>query len=596
MVRAFKQGTCDVTRLMLSLTILLSGTILSPPALSLATGETPVQADIRPAGSIEGNFIAAYIAGSTQDAGSAAIFYRELLKSQPHQAEFQERAFLAFLANGEMQEVFRMARLLVNRDKSHTLARLTLGVEAIAKGQFQIAKSLLKERGRGRGADLAATLLNGWSHAGVGERQGAYRTFARVTNERQFSAFGHYHAGLAASVMGDIQETARHLGAAYQSDKDTLRMLEAFARFESGQKRNSEALAMVEAFDSTAPGHPLVTDLLRRLKAGETLSPLITSAKAGAAEVLYGLGAAGNAQGDELPAILYLRLALYLQPDHTLALATLADVHDRLKQGEKSLDALRRIPVGSPLRLTADIQIAMGLEQLGRGDEALAHIEAVIRAHPDNPEALGAHGNLLRTRKRFPEAAEAYSLALAKAGLSKPAHWTLYYFRGASHERAKQWPKAESDLKKALELIPESLTQGRAQVLNYLGYSWVDQNLNLDEAFRMLKQAVALSPRDGMILDSLGWAYYRLGRYDEAVIELEKAVELKPGDPVINDHLGDAYWKTGRKLEARFQWQHAKDSQPEAEDLARILHKLEHGLDSQPNPAAAETPPKHNGG
>jgi tetratricopeptide (TPR) repeat protein len=95
-----------------------------------------------------------------------------------------------------------------------------------------------------------------------------------------------------------------------------------------------------------------------------------------------------------------------------------------------------------------------------------------------------------------------------------------------------------------------------------------------------------------MIIDSLGWAYYRLGRWDDAVRELEKAIELKPGDPTINDHLGDAYWRSGRRLEGKFQWQHAKDLNPEPEDLAKIEAKLKDGLPELEKPAAtAETQP-----
>ena len=133
-------------------------------------------------------------------------------------------------------------------------------------------------------------------------------------------------------------------------------------------------------------------------------------------------------------------------------------------------------------------------------------------------------------------------------------------------------------------------------MLNYLGYSWVDQHMNLDEAFKMLKRAVEQRPTDGYIVDSLGWAYYRLGRYDEAVRMLEKAVELKPADPVINDHLGDAYWRVGRKLEATFQWNHARDLKPEPEELPKILRKIEVGLEDEPKPAAAEIEKKANGG
>src|SRR5262245_17429902 len=117
---------------------------------------------------------------------------------------------------------------------------------------------------------------------------------------------------------------------------------------------------------------------------------------------------------------------------------------------------------------------------------------------------------------------------------------------------------------KALELFPD-----QPHVLNYLGYSWIDQGIKLDEGMEMIKKAVQQRPDDGYIVDSLGWAYYRLGNYEEATKQLERAIELKPEDPTINDHLGDAYWRVGRVLEAKFQWAHARDLKPDAEELPK---------------------------
>jgi tetratricopeptide (TPR) repeat protein len=270
---------------------------------------------------------------------------------------------------------------------------------------------------------------------------------------------------------------------------------------------------------------------------------------------------------------------------------TLADVVERLKRTEQAIEILRRVPANSPLKASADIQIGLDLEQLGRGEEAVRELDRLMKQRPDDNEVLVALGNVLRARKRYGEAAEVYGRAIARAKPDEPGLWTLYYYRGTAFERAKDWPKAEADLQKALSLVPETQALGRSQVLNYLGYSWVDQNINLDEAFKMLKRAVELNPRDGMIIDSLGWAYYRYGRYEEAVRELEKAAELKSGDPVINDHLGDAYWRVGRRLEAKFQWQHAKDAEPEPDDLKRIEIKLERGLDDEKPAEAARAVP-----
>ena len=106
----------------------------------------------------------------------------------------------------------------------------------------------------------------------------------------------------------------------------------------------------------------------------------------------------------------------------------------------------------------------------------------------------------------------------------------------------------------------------------------------------MLRRAVDLRPTDGYIVDSLGWAHYKLGHYSEAVQELEKAIELKPADPVVNDHLGDAYWHVNRKIEAHFQWNHARDMEPEPEDKPNILKKIESGLPDEPPKDAPATP------
>jgi Flp pilus assembly protein TadD len=194
---------------------------------------------------------------------------------------------------------------------------------------------------------------------------------------------------------------------------------------------------------------------------------------------------------------------------------------------------------------------------------------------------LVALGNIYRSKKAYAEAAEAYSGAIKAAGAPNPGHWSLFYSRGIAFERLKRWPEAEADFRKSLELAPD-----QPLVLNYLGYSWIEQGSNVDEAFRMLRRAVEQSPTDGYIVDSLGWAYYRLGQYESALQLMERAVQLKAADPTVNDHLGDVYWRLGRKLEATFQWNHARDLKPEPEDLPRILEKIEKGLSDDSAPPA----------
>jgi len=249
------------------------------------------------------------------------------------------------------------------------------------------------------------------------------------------------------------------------------------------------------------------------------------------------------------------------------------------------------VAVNSSRQGNSKSQLALNLVALDRTDEAKASLEKLIAANPRDLEAIMALGNVLRGRKQFAECADVYSKGIDTITKPEKSNWVIYYFRGICLERSKQWAKAEEDLKKSLELYPD-----QPHVLNYLGYSWIDQGLNLDEGMRMIKRAVEQRADDGYIVDSLGWAYYRLGNMEEAVKQLERAVELKPEDPTINDHLGDAYWKTGRALEARFQWSHARDLKPEPEDLDKIKKKLEIGLAEETSSSASNAPKKPGDG
>jgi Flp pilus assembly protein TadD len=339
------------------------------------------------------------------------------------------------------------------------------------------------------------------------------------------------------------------------------------------------------------PNHPLVTEAVARIKAGHKVPPIVANAQAGAAEALYGLGASLGRRGGEDLGLVYLQLSLYLAPTHSLALLSLGDLYEALKKPEQAIKVYERVPAHSPLHRNAAIQRAADLDALDRTDEAKKQLQALIAERPDDIEAITALGNIQRARKDFGECTDTYSKAVATFKEPQKSQWTTYYFRGICYERSKDWPKAEADLKKALELFPE-----QPHVLNYLGYSWIDRDAHLDEAMDMIKRSVAQRPDDGYIVDSLGWAYYRLGNYEEATKQLERAIELKPEDPTINDHLGDAYWRVGRLLEAKFQWAHARDLKPDPEELPKILEKLQSGLPDESTSTAKAGKKDGNGG
>jgi len=571
-------------------------------AFLAAAGASPTPPDATPSVEIgqtqSGNYLSAMVAGADRDTAAAAIFSREALRADPHNVDLVERAFAAALADGDVTDGFPLAERLVARDPNNSLARLALGARAIGEGQFVAARTQFASGEAGKAHDVTTTLLTAWAFAGAGDQRHALDTLDHI-HEPALAVFRDYHAGLIADLLGNGFEAERRLKAAYDADKNTLRLADAYARCLARHGDVDGAKKVYAQFSLLIPNHPVIVAALADLNAGKTLAPLVRSARDGAAEALYGLGGAGNHQGDELAALIYLRLALFLKPDHDLAAVTVANLFEDLKRSDEAIRAYGLVPATSPMRESAEIQSALELDSLGRTDEATTKMRAIVAAHPSDPDAWSALGSLQRSAKAYEDAAASYDKAIGLLGTPDRSNWTLFYFRGICFERAKQWSKAEADFKKALELFPD-----QPQVLNYLGYSWVDQGVNLDEAFKMLRRAVDLRPNDGYIVDSLGWAHYKLGHYQEAADELEKAIDLKPADPVVNDHLGDAYWRVDRKIEAHFQWNHARDMGPEPEDLPKILQKIESGLPDvaiapAPAPVASPAPdaaPAQNGG
>ena len=502
-----------------------------------------------------GNYLSALIASADRDTASAETYFREALRVDPRNADLLERAFAAALSNGDEQSATALGERLLARDPGNSLARLATAVHAIEQGQYAAARAQLAY-GDVRSRDVTAGFLTAWCYAGQSDLRRALDALDRI-RDPSVAAFRDYHAGLISDFLGNPTEARRRLKAAYDDDKNTLRFVDAYARFLAAHGDLDEAKKVYADFSLVVPHHPLVERALANLQAGQPLESPIHSVKDGAAEVLYGLGGAGSRQGDELPALIYLRLSMYLRPGDDLTAVTLANLFDQMKQGDEAITAYGAVPQGSPLRDDADIQAALELEGLGKSGEAIKRLKEIVAARPHDVDALSSLAGLQRAAKQYTEAAAVYDQAIAAVGIPQRDNWTLFYFRGICYERSKQWPKAEADFKKALELYPD-----QPLVLNYLGYSWVDQGINLEEAFKMLRRAVELRPDDGYIVDSLGWAHFRLGQFPEAAQTLERAISLKPADPVLNDHLGDAYWRVNRRIEAHFQWNHARDMGP----------------------------------
>ena len=528
-----------------------------------------------------GNYLAARHAGSERDSAAAAAYYLNVLKADPRNPELLGRAFLSVLTGGDVDQAAKLADRLLQLDRTDRIARLVVGVRALKQKDYSTARQNFAQSVRGPVTDLTATLLSAWALAGAGDTRGAIDTMDKLSGPDWYAIFKDLHAGLILDLANNKKDAGKRYERAYKVDPTAVRMVEAYGRYLARGGNKADALKVYGDFNKVLPDHPLIVQEIKAVNDGDKLPLLVDSPQAGAAEALYGLGASIGRRGGEDLALIYLQLALYLEPSHPMALLSLADLYESLKKPDLAIKVYERVPASSPLSRNAEIQLAGDLDQLDRSDEAKKRLEHVIAEHPKDTEAILALGNIQRGRKEFAECADTYGKAIDTIANPDKSNWVVFYFRGICYERSHQWSSAEADMKKALELFPE-----QPLVLNYLGYSWVDQGVHLDDGMDMIRRAVEQRPDDGYIVDSLGWANFRTGNYDEAVKNLERAVELKPDDPTINDHLGDAYWRVGRTLEAHYQWSQAKDLNPDKEDLPKIEAKIKDGLPDDKSSAA----------
>ncbi|MEJ2376299.1 MAG: tetratricopeptide repeat protein [Pseudolabrys sp.] len=555
---------------------------LAGSALAAVLAATPMELAAKPTSpqdvpglTAAGAYLAARHAVRMGDALEGADFYRAALKYDPGNEHLRDLTFRLLLVGGNIDEAVSFARRVVRSRKDHPFAWLVLGVHAIKQKHYLTARSDLAKARGGPITDLTASLLRAWAAYGGGAPSRAVATIDKLSGPDWYETFKNLHAGMIYDLAGKEKEAGKHLAQAYKLNPKGLRVVEAYGSWASRNRSRKEALKIFEDFNKALPNFGLVTAAIDKLKAGKKLPPVVSSAQSGAAEALSGIGSSLGRRGEDL-GVSYVQLSLYLKPADALALTSLGDYYEGANKPALALKAYGRVPKSSPFHRNAAIHMAGDLDSLDRTQEAENHLEKLIKQHPDDIEAITQLGNIQRARKKFAACAKTYSKGIAAIPYLTKTNWVIFYFRGICYERAHEWPKAEADLKKALKLSPD-----QPHVLNYLGYSWVDQGKHLDEGMAMIKKAVQQRPDDGYIVDSLGWAYYRLGNYQEAVKQLERAIELKPEDPTINDHLGDAYWRVGRTLEARFQWEHARAFKPDPEELAKIEAKLKHGLDGE---------------
>ena len=531
-------------------------------------------APLRAEGSPAGNYLAGVIAGNQQDFGRASDFLLEALDDEPGHPELIINAFVMLVADGRIELASELAPQVIEVVPQHTIASLVLSVQAFGRGELQAADVQLENLPQRGAASLLSPLARGWVAVEDGDLEAMAERLKPLEENPGLKGVVHIHKALMLDVAGAEDEAAAEYEAALEAAQNpTFRLLRLAGNFFERSGARERALELYLGFLAERPGVEVAEALLAGAESGRIPEPIIGTTADGLAEVFFDIGTLLAQEGARDMALVHANIALHLRPQFDEALILVGETLQGLRRHQAAIVAFERIGEGSDFHWNVGLRIAEELAELGETEEAIAKLRDLAEQRPNRFEPHFRIGNLLRENERFAEAAAAYDQAIERLDQPQDFHWSLFYFRGIAYERSDEWDKAEADFLHALELRPED-----PYVMNYLAYSWVEQHSHLDRAQEMLKRAVELRPEDGYIVDSLGWVFYRLGKYEMAVARLERAVELQPQDPTINDHLGDAYWRTGRKREARVQWQRALSLDPDEELVPKIEKKLSEGM------------------
>jgi tetratricopeptide (TPR) repeat protein len=564
---------------------LLSAALLFLPAIGGAQqggaprtapqAKPPAQRGLQPATiTLSGRYLAARVAEQDHDYDAAADQLDPALAQTPDDPELVYAAFRLRMYAGRIDQAAQLAPRVLAARPGDGLANLVLAVQAIKKGDYRAAEQQLGRIGAENQLGALHEYVLAWLKAGEKDFPAARAHLAKLR-----PAAGERAEAPALVIEAQIDEMAgdkaaaeakyrRAMGLDKNGLRTTIAVAEGLRRLGKGDEARQLLKSYGEKFSDT-----VVMDGLIGPNAPPPKPP---TAASGIGDLLFDIGGILSSdqrnQRTDLGLIFY-QLSANLKPENEFAWLMIAGLYEQFNQVAKAVASLARIGPNSPLYWQARLRTAALDAQHEKFEQAVARLRTLIAEKPDRIDAALTLAELLRGKERYAEAVQAYDTAIQRLRNVGERHWSVFFGRGIVLERTKQWPKAELDMKKALELSPE-----QPHVLNYLGYSWIDQGLHLDEGMKMLERATELRPDDGAITDSVGWAFYRLGQYDKAVEWLERATEQKGDDATITEHLGDAYWHVGRRREARFQWERALSQKPDKDRLAVIRDKLANGL------------------
>jgi tetratricopeptide (TPR) repeat protein len=514
-----------------------------------------------------GSFLSSKFARSITDIDKAAYYAQYSYSQNTAASGLGIIALEALLANGQIKEAIPIGIKISNEVPEITLAQYLKVLDSLDSNNFNKTLELLLKVSPNGIDTYILPILQTWAAAGSNQQTGGLQIIKDQAERGVLEPIYDYHSALINEFIGNSEAAKiNYSNIIKKSNNASAQVYLSAAEF---FKRNNNQGLLDKTIAKLERLKPYSNELFLLKNSNVSPSKKINNVKDGIAEIFLNSAEILFNEGLDRQALIYGQIALYLSPNLDSASYLLGKIFRSINNNERAVKYLKNVKDNSSIFYDAKITYAEIIYDIEGTEKSFAILNKLHKLHPENINLSRSIAELFYKSENFDKSIEYYDLIFSKIEKIEFKHWPLFYSSGIALERGKKWERAEKQFLMALKFVPDN-----PQVLNYLGYSWIDQGININAAMEMIVKAAEQRPSDGYIIDSLGWAFYQIGQYEEAVIKLEKAVELT-SDSIIIDHLGDALFYSGRKIEAVFQWKRALEFEPSEEMTNKIKEKIE---------------------
>ena len=528
-----------------------------------------------------GNYLAGRVAHIRQDYSNAAKYYVKTIDKGVENQDLLEKTYMILASQGDIKNAVKYANQSRAGGDKNSFIDVINSVDSFKHGDYKQARKRLDDIDEPTYQNLIAPLYDAWSYVGENDYSNAIKALKKISNTDEMKTVYRLHRGLIAEYFNKNKE-AEQFYASIIDDKSTeisFRALQIITNFYVRNNQKDKAISLISQHYGSSSMKEMLQGLTKKIKKSKlTVPAIVKNADIGVSEVFLEIGLLFKT----IPAgydyaQMYMAISQYFNPENDIAKLAIADIFEEREMYNDANKYYDLIEKTSEMYYSAQIKLANNLSNEKKYDRAEKVLKKLLKNNPDNFQVLFSLGDILRLNDNQVDAIKYYNEALKSIFYESERHWPVYYALAVSYDKNNEWQKAEESLQRALKL-----SNRNPQVLNYLGYSWLKNGTNIDKAASFILEAYEKEPNDGVIMDSLGWVYFKTGDYKNAILYLEKASELNPQNAVISDHLGDAYWLGGRKNEAIYLWKQALKQKEAIEELniKKVKNKINNGIRS----------------